>query len=85
MCKRAKLIPNVKPRIENNEDVSKFRPINLLNTGSQVLDKVLIKRINHHVYCNNLINNNQYGLNSRNTTTDTAMAVKDFVERFKAV
>jgi len=45
----AKLIPIVKPGKENSDEVSKFRPINLLNTGGKVLEKLLINRITHHV------------------------------------
>ena len=43
--KVAKLIPIVKPGKENNDDVSKYRPISLLNTGGKVLEKLLINRI----------------------------------------
>jgi len=48
--KRARLIPISKPGKENNEDVSKCRPISLLNIGGKVLEKALIKRITHHVF-----------------------------------
>ena len=43
--KRAKLISITKPGKENSEDVSKFRPISLLNTLGKVLENVLIKII----------------------------------------
>jgi hypothetical protein len=33
--KRAKHIPITKPGKENNEDVSKFRPVSLLNVGEK--------------------------------------------------
>jgi len=36
--------------------VSKFRPISLLNIGGKVLEKVLINRINHHVFSHDLMN-----------------------------
>jgi hypothetical protein len=45
--KRAKIIPITKSGKENSDDVSKFRPISLLNMGGKVLEKVLISRINH--------------------------------------
>jgi hypothetical protein len=45
--KRVKLVPSTKPGKENREDISKFRPLSLLNTGRKVLEKVLINRINH--------------------------------------
>jgi hypothetical protein len=45
--KIAKLIPTVKPGKENSDEVSKFRPTSLRNTGGKVLEKLLINRINH--------------------------------------
>ena len=75
--KTAKLIPTVKPGKENSDDVSKFRPISLLNTGGKVLDKLLINRINHHVFAHDIINKNQYGFTPQRSTTDAAMAVMD--------
>ena len=48
--KRAILIPITKPGKENSDDISKFRPISLLNVGGKVLEKVLINRINYHVF-----------------------------------
>jgi hypothetical protein len=77
---RAKLIPITKPGKENSEDVSKFRPISLLNTGGKVPEKVLINRINHHVFSHDLMNNNQYGFTPQRSTIDAAMAVKGFLE-----
>jgi len=47
--KRAKLIPILKPGKETCEDMTKYRPINLLNTAAKVLEKVLISRIMHRV------------------------------------
>jgi hypothetical protein len=78
--KRAKLISITKPGKENSEDVSKFYPINLLNTGGKTVEKVLINRINHHIYCHDLMNTNQYGFTPRRITINAAMLVKDFVE-----
>ena len=47
---KGKLIPITKPGKEKSEDVSKYRPINLLNTWGNDLEKALINRINHHVF-----------------------------------
>jgi hypothetical protein len=47
--KRAKFIPIVKPGKETCEDMTKYRPISLLNTAAKVLEKILISRIMHHV------------------------------------
>jgi len=78
--KRAKLIKITKSGKENSEHVTKFRPISLLNIGGKVLEKVLINRINHHVFSHDLTNNNQYGFTPQRSTIDAALAVKDFVE-----
>jgi hypothetical protein len=78
--KRAELLPITKPGKENNEDISKFCPISLLNTGGKVLEKVLINGINYHVYSHDFMNTNQYGFISQRSTIDAAMAVKEFVE-----
>jgi hypothetical protein len=77
--KRTKLIPITKPGKDNCEDVTNFRPISLINTGGKVLEKLLINRINHHVFSHNYTNNNQYGFTPQNSTTDAAMAVKNVV------
>jgi hypothetical protein len=78
--KRAKPVPLVKPGKETCEDMTKYRPISLLNTAAKVLEKVLISRIMHHVYSNNLMNNNQYGFTPQTSTVDAVMALKDYVQ-----
>jgi hypothetical protein len=78
--KRTQLIPIIKPGKENSEEVSKFRPISLLNIGGKVLEKVLINRINHYVYSNDYMNNKQYGFTPQRSTINAAVAVQDFVE-----
>jgi hypothetical protein len=82
--KRAKLIPITKPGKENSEDISKFRRISLLNVGSKVLGKVLINRINHHLFSHNSMNNNQYGFTPQRSTINAAMEVKEFVRKVLA-
>jgi hypothetical protein len=53
--KRAKIIPIIKPGKEDSYDVSKYRPISLLNIGGKVLEKALINKFNHHIYTNDYI------------------------------
>jgi hypothetical protein len=53
--KTAKIIPITKPGKENSMDLSKYRPISLLNIGGKVLEKLLINRINHHMCKNELL------------------------------
>jgi len=45
-----------------------------------VLEKLLINRINHHVFAHDIMNKNQYGFTPQRSTTDATMAVKGFVE-----
>jgi hypothetical protein len=77
--KTAKLIPILKPGKETCEDMTKYRPISLLNNAAKVLEKVLITWIMHHVHSNNLMNKNQYGFTPQTSTVDAAMALKDYV------
>jgi hypothetical protein len=77
--KRTKLFQINKPGKDKSDDVTKFRPICLINTGGKVLEKLLINRINHHVFSHNYMNNNQYGFTPQKSTIDTAMAVKNVV------
>jgi hypothetical protein len=63
--KRAKLIPVVKPNKEGSEEVTKYRPISLLNTEGKILEKLLISRINYWAYTTNFINTNQCGFTPR--------------------
>ena len=44
------------------------------------MEKLLINRIMHHVYINDLLNHNQFGFTSKKSTTDAALAAKEFVE-----
>jgi hypothetical protein len=50
--KIAKIIPITKPGKENSMEPSKYHPIILLNIGGKILEKLLINRINHHIYRN---------------------------------
>jgi len=75
------IIPTIKPGQEGSEEVSKFRPISLLDTGGKMLEKIMINRINHHVYSRGYVNENQYGFRPQKCTIDAAMAIKDFVQQ----
>ena len=78
--KRAKLIPIIKPGCEKSHEVSKYRPISLLNVGGKVLEKLLINRINHHLFTNDYASNNQYGFTPQRNTTDAALAAREYIE-----
>jgi hypothetical protein len=61
-------------------EVSKFRPISLINVGEKVLEKMLINRIMPHIYSNNLLNHNQFGFTPKKSAIDVALAVKEYLE-----
>jgi ribonuclease HI len=74
--KRSIIIPIMKPGKEGVNEVHKYRPISLINTGGKLLEKLLIERINYHLHSNNLLNNNQYGFIPQKSTIDAALALK---------
>jgi hypothetical protein len=78
--KKARLIPIIKPETENSCEVSKYRPNSLLSIGSKVLEKLMINRINHHVFTTEYINKNQYGFMPQTSTFNAVMALKDYIE-----
>ena len=80
MWKRAKIIRIVKPEKATSDDISKCRPISLINTAAKVLEKVLINRIMHHIYSHNLLSINQFGFTPQKSTIVAVMALKDFVQ-----
>jgi len=60
--RKAKIFPIDKPGKEKLQDASKYRIMSLINVGGKVLEKLLINRVMHHLYSNNLMNTNQNGL-----------------------
>jgi len=49
------------------------------NIGGKVLEKLLINRINHHMYKNELLTDSQYGFTPQKITIDAAMEAKKFM------
>jgi len=45
-----------------------------------VLEKLLINRINHHMYSRGHMSDNQFGFRPQKSTVDAAMAIKNFVQ-----
>jgi len=78
--KKAKIPPITKPDTQNSQDVTKYRPINLLNIGRKILEKALINRINHHIHSTEFLKRNQYGCIPQTSKIDAIMAVKVFVQ-----
>jgi hypothetical protein len=52
----------------------------LLNIRGKVLEKLPINRIMHYIYKIEYISDNQYGFTPQKSTTDAAMAVKQFID-----
>jgi len=78
--KIAKVILITKPTKEKSLDPSKYRPISLLNIGGKILEKLLINRINHHLYKHKLLTDKQYGFTPQKNTIDATMEAKSFIE-----
>jgi hypothetical protein len=78
--KKAMILPITKAGKEGSDDVSIFRPISLIDIGGKVLEKILINRINHHVFSQGFMNENQFGFTPQKGTIDAAMAIKAFVQ-----
>ena len=78
--KHSVIIPITKPGKEECNDVSKYRPISLINIWGKLLEKLMSDRILFHINTNNLFNDNQYGFTPQRGTIDAAMVVKNFIE-----
>jgi hypothetical protein len=76
--KRSLIIPIVKPGKEGLNEVGSYRPLSLINIGGKILEKLLIDRINHHLYSKRFLNKNQYGFIPQKSTVSAAMATKEF-------
>lgn len=77
--KKSVIIPITKPGKDQSREVSKYRPISLINVAGKVLEKLLIDRILHKIYSHSLMNPNQYGFTPQKGTVDAAMDVKKFI------
>jgi hypothetical protein len=75
--KKVKIVPITKPGQENSMEVTKFRPISLINGAGKVMEKLLTNRIMHHVYRNELLNGDQYGFIPQKNAIDAALLVKE--------
>jgi len=74
--KTAKIMPIMKPDAQKSKEITKYRPISLLNMGGMILEKAMINRINHHIHLTEFLNRNQYGFIPQTSTIDAIMAVK---------
>jgi len=61
-------------------EVTKYRPISLINLAGKVMEKLLTNRIMHHVYRNELLNINQYGFTPQKSAIEAAIVVTEYQE-----
>jgi len=78
--KKAKVILITKPMKEKSQDPSKYRPISLLNISGKILEKLLINRINHHLYKHKLLTDKQFGFTPQKNSIDAIREAKSFIE-----
>jgi len=78
--KRSVIIPIIKPGKEECNDILKYRPISLINTGGKLLERLMIDRILFHIYSNDLFSDNQCGFTPQRGTVDAGIEVKNFIE-----
>jgi hypothetical protein len=58
----------------------KVLPNQLNRYRREVLEKLLNKRITHHLYTTEYLNENQYGFTHQKNTVDAAMQVEQYLE-----
>ena len=68
------------PGKENCIDISKYRPISLLNIAAKLFEKLFINRIMRYLNTNDLLSKNQFGFRPQTSTVDAIMEAKDFIE-----
>jgi hypothetical protein len=71
--KIAKVIPVTKHAKENSWYPSKYRPVSLLNVGGNILEKLLINGINHHLYKDKLLTDRQFGFPPQRNTIEATI------------
>ena len=62
----------------NQNDAGNFRPIFLAPIISNVLEKILFKRIGDFLNVNKVLSPNQHGFRSKRSTTDAAAEIVEF-------
>ncbi|GBM66418.1 Retrovirus-related Pol polyprotein from type-1 retrotransposable element R1 [Araneus ventricosus] len=76
----AQLVLFNKPNKEDTEP-SAFHPICLLNALGKVLDKLVTKRLYHHLLKLNHLQNRQYGFVSGRSATDAILELKSWIHK----
>jgi hypothetical protein len=72
--------PILKSEQKPKHETSSYRLISLLPLFGKILEKLLINRINYHLYSNNHLSSNQFGFRPQSSTQ---MAVQKLVNKVK--
>lgn len=78
--KTAKIIPIVKP-MKNATLASSYRPISLLSCVSKIFEKLLLERMNRHIFENNIYIEEQFGFRSGHSTTQQLQRVIQHIKK----
>ena len=78
--KTAIIIPIIKSGKETSSDVAKYRPISLISTLAEVLEKVLMNRIMHHMHSHNVLSQNLHGFTPQTSTVDAVMDLQHYAQ-----
>ena len=74
--KLADIVPIYKSK--DRLSCTNYRPVSLLSVVSKVLERIIYKRLYHHLLMNDLLYNSQYGFRNKHSTTH---AVTEFLGR----
>lgn len=69
-----------KPNKDDYSDIAAYRPIGLINVLGKLLEKLIIKRLNFHMYSTGNQSNKQYGFKEQ---TSTVAALKSAIDTIK--
>ena len=78
--KTAQVVTVPKPGKSDYNDVASYRPIGLLNIFGKSLEKLVINRLNHHIYTNNLDNPRQFGFKAQKSTINALYTAIDHIK-----
>ena len=60
----------LKSKDKDKSEVKSYRPISLLSKIAKLFEKLIINRINHHMFSNNLLSKSQFGFTPNVSTED---------------
>lgn len=72
------VIPILKPQ-KSPEKCESYRPVCLLSCLSKLLEKIICKRLEHHVEQNDLLQQSQFGFRPNRATTDVTIQLEHII------